>query len=74
MSQEFIKSGINSSSIQKASTQEKQLNYLLNSKLQETRFDEEYIKQWAEGKYQTDDYFLNWVKSIFKTENFLTIF
>jgi len=71
---EFIKAGINSSSIQKAVIQEKQLNYLLNSKIQENRFDQEYIKQWAERKYQTDDHFLNWVKSIFKTENFLTFF
>jgi hypothetical protein len=71
---EFIKAGVNSSSIQKAVIQEKQLNYLLNSKIQEDRFDQEYIKQWAERKYQTDDHFLNWVKSIFKTENFLTFF
>jgi len=54
--------------------QEKQLNYLLNSKIQEDRFDTEYLQQWANRKYQTDDYFLNWVKSIFKTENFLTFF
>jgi hypothetical protein len=71
---DFIKSGINSSSIQKAVTQEKQLSYLLNSKIQDDRFDTEYLKQWAERKYQTDDHFLNWVKSVFKTENFLTFF
>lgn len=72
VSQEFIKAAVNLSSIQKAVIQEKQLNYILNSKLQEDRFDTEYLKQWAERKYQTDDAFLNWVKSIFKTENFLT--
>lgn len=74
MSQEFIKAAYNSSSIQKAVIQEKQLSYILNSKLQEDRFDTEYLKQWAERKYQTDDHFLNWVKSIFKTDNFLTFY
>lgn len=72
VSKEFIKAAVNSASLQKAVIQEKQLNYILNSKLQEDRFDTEYLKQWADRKYQSDDAFLNWVKSIFKTENFLT--
>lgn len=74
VSTEFIRSAVNSASINKAVIQEKQLNYILNSKLQEDRFDTEYLKQWADRKCQSDDAFLNWVKSIFKTENFLTFF
>jgi len=74
VSQDFIKSGYNSASLQKAVTQEKQLNYILNSNLQEDRVDQQYLTQWAERNYQTSDFFLNWVKSIFKTENFLTFF
>ena len=74
MSKEFIKAGYNSASIQKAVTQERQLNYILNSSLQDDRVDQQYLNQWAERNYQTSDFFLNWVKSIFKTENFLTFF
>ena len=74
MSKEFIKAGYNSASLQKAVTQEKQLTYILNSSLQDDRVDSQYLIQWAERNYQTSDFFLNWVKSIFKTENFLTFF
>lgn len=74
MSRDFIKSGYNSASIQKAISQEKQLNYILNSNLQEDRLDSNYLTQWAERNYQTNDFFLNWIKSIFKTENFLTFY
>ena len=74
MSKDFIKSGYNSASIQKAISQEKQLNYILNSNLQDDRVDSNYLQQWAERNYQTNDFFLNWVKSIFRTENFLTFF
>jgi hypothetical protein len=72
VSREFIEKGYNQPSIQKAVTQQRQLNYLLNSKLQEDKFSSEYLKQWAERKFEGSDYFLNYVKSIFKTENFLT--
>jgi hypothetical protein len=74
VSKEFIKAGYNSASLQKAVTQEKQLTYILNSSLQDDRVDQQYLIQWAERNYQTSDFFLNWVKSIFKTENFLTFF
>lgn len=74
MSKEFIERAFNSDQIQRAVTQEEQLTYFLNSKLQDTRLDPNYIQQWAERKFQTNDSFLNWIRSIFKTENFLSFF
>jgi hypothetical protein len=74
MSKEFIEKAYNAKSINKASTQEAQLSYILTSKLQDNSLSNEYINSWANRKYQTNDYFLNWVKMIFKTENFLSFF
>lgn len=74
MSLDFIKKQHNSQSLHKAVEQERQLSYLLDSKLQENAPTDEYLKQWADRKYQTDDYFLNWIKTIFKTDNFLSFF
>lgn len=74
MSKEFIESAYNQSDIKKASLQEDNIRYFTTSDLQDKRIDENYLSQWAERKYQTNDTFLNWVKTIFKTENFLTFF
>jgi hypothetical protein len=71
---EFIQKQYNSSSIINAAKQETQLSYFTSSKLQDDRVDVEYLNEWANRKFQTDDYFLNWVKSIFKAENFLLLF
>jgi len=56
-----------------ACRQQKQLSYFTESKVQE-EVSSANIKQWAERKYQGNDYFLNFVKSVFKTENFLLIY
>lgn len=74
MSKEFIEKGFNSSSISEAANQEMQLSYFTESKLQQNRLDPEYITKWAERKFQTNDYFLNWVKSIFRSENALSFY
>ena len=74
MSLEFIKSKHNSNSLGQAVEQEKQLAYLTTSHLQENSPSDSYLRQWADRKYQTDDYFLNWIKSIFKDDNFLSFF
>ena len=74
MSLEFIQSKQNSSSLWKAVEQEKQLSYLTTSHLQESAPSDGYLKAWADRKYQTDDYFLNWIKSIFKDDNFLSFY
>jgi hypothetical protein len=44
------------------------------SDMQENYLTTEYLNTWAERKYQTHDYFLNFVKSVFKTDNFLSFF
>jgi hypothetical protein len=74
LSKEFIESQHNNRSIQRAVLQEKHLDYFINSDLQENRTDINYIQQWAERHFQTNDYFLNWVKQILKTENFLLFY
>jgi len=74
VSKDFINKQYNKSSIQDAANQEAQLSYFTNSSLQDNKIDSEYLTQWADRKYQSNDYFLNWIKSIFKEENFLTFF
>lgn len=73
MSKEFIEKGYNKNLITEASRQEHQLSYFTQSELQED-VTNEYLKQWAERSYQGNDYFLNFVKQVFKTENFLFFF
>lgn len=73
MSKEFIESRLGKNNLSEAIRQKKQLDYFTKSKVQED-FNQEYLDTWAERKYKTNDYFLNWVKGLFKTENFLSFF
>lgn len=71
MSKEFIEGRYGSSSLDKASRQYRQLSYFITSDIQEdVRSD--YFEQFIERKQYNNDVFLNWVKSIFKTKNFLS--
>lgn len=73
MSKKFIEKKCNSSSLDLAVRQQKQISYFITSEIQEeTRID--YFEQYAHRKYYTNDVFLNWVKSVFKTENFLSFY
>jgi hypothetical protein len=74
MSKEFIELKRNSKYLAEAVRQEKQLAYFTESDIQADFPSNEYFTQWAERKFETSDYFLNFVKSIFKTDNFLTFF
>lgn len=74
MSVEFIEKGYNQSYIKEASIQEDQLSYFTESKLQDNTLNDAYFQEWANRKYQTSDYFHNWIKSIFKESNFLKAF
>ena len=50
----------------------KQLKYYTNSEVQEdVRVD--YFEKYVDRKYYNNDVFLNWAKSIFKTDNFLSL-
>lgn len=73
MSKEFIRERFGSRHLSKAREQQKQLQYFTQSDVQED-ISLEYLEKWVHRKYRTDDYFLNFVKTIFKTENFLSFF
>jgi hypothetical protein len=73
VSKEFIEKGYNKSAISKAARQEQQLLYFTKSELQDD-VSTDYITAWAERNYKSNDYFLNFVKQVFKTENFLFFF
>jgi len=72
MSKEFIEKKCNSLSLDKAVRQKKQLDYFTISDIQED-VNVDYFEKYIERKYYTDDVFLNWVKGIFKTDNFLSL-
>ena len=74
MSKEFIESGINKASITNAAIQQDQLLYFTTSKLESNTLDTNLLQNWVERKYQGNDYFLNWVKKIFKTDNFIQFY
>lgn len=73
MPKDFIRSKSNSNDLFTACRQQKQLSYFTESIVQED-VTQSYINTWAESKYRTDDYFLNFVKTVFKQENFLLIY
>ena len=71
MSKEFIEAKYNSNSLNVAVRQYKQLSYFLQSQVSEEVRDDYYEKYVDRGFYN-DDIFLNWVKSVFKLDNFLS--
>tara|TARA_R110002167_G_scaffold364584_2_gene586795 strand:- start:314 stop:2041 length:1728 start_codon:yes stop_codon:yes gene_type:complete len=71
MSKEFIEAKYNSNSLDVAVRQYKQLSYFLQSQVsEEVRGD--YYKKYVDRGFYNNDIFLNWVKSVFKTDNFLS--
>jgi len=73
MSISFVQSRKNARNITIASKQQKQISYFTQSDIQQD-VTIEYLKQWANRNYRGDDYFLNWIKTIFRTENFLSFY
>lgn len=74
MSKEFVENRIGSSSIELARKQQKQLSYFTQSEIQQD-ITESYINAWATRNYtETNEFFLNWVKTVFKDANFLSFF
>lgn len=71
MSKEFIEAQYNRSSVEKAAIQEEQLTYFISSELQENRLNDTVINNWINRNNQSDNYFINWIKTIFKPENSL---
>jgi hypothetical protein len=73
MSLEFIKNRENARHLATAVRQQRQINYFVQSQVQENISDA-YLLTWAERNYQSNDFFLNWIKTIFKTDNFLSFY
>ena len=73
VSKDFIKNKSNYNDLLIAARQQKQLSYFTESKVQGD-ITQEYITAWANSKYRTNDNFLNFVKTVFKQENFLLIY
>ena len=70
---DFILKGLNGSDLSIAKRQQKQLDHFVISEVQED-ISIEYINNWAQKKYVTNDYFLNFIKTVFKEENFLSFY
>jgi len=73
LSKEFIEGRFNNDSIVKARKQQEELSYFTQSSIQED-ITQKYLDAWADRHYRTEDQFLNWVKTIFKEDNFLSVF
>lgn len=73
MSLDFIKNRKGADDLALASRQQKQISYFTQSNIQED-VSIAYLRQWANRNYRGDDYFLAWVKNIFKSQNFLSFY
>lgn len=73
MSKEFIERRTGKYLLEEAKHQQDQLAYFTTSKIQEN-VTEQMMKAWAQRKYITNDHFLNWIKTIFKTGHFLSFY
>lgn len=73
MSLDFIKEREGSKHLATARRQQRQLSYFLQSNIQED-VALEYFKTWAESNYRSNDDLFNWVKTVFRKENFLSFY
>ena len=73
MSKEFIEKRVGSASIAEAKRQQKELAYFTQSEIQQP-ITQQYLEQWAERQYAGSDDFLNWIKTIFGTNTFLSAY
>lgn len=70
---DFVRGKKNTLALAAAVRQQKQLSYFTQSHIQED-ITMEYLEQWANRKYAGTDFFLTWVKMIFRTDNFLSFY
>ena len=73
MEVDFIRQRKGKDGLELAARQQAQLSYFTRSSIQK-EVNIEYLKQWATRNYIGNDHFLNWVKAVFKTENFLAFY
>lgn len=70
---DFLKNRVNAKYISAAAKQQRDILYFIQSDIQDD-ITSEYIKAWVDLKYSTSEPFLNWVKTVFKEQNFLSFF
>lgn len=73
MSVDFIKKRYNETHIATAQRQQKQLSYFTQSEVQ-TEVTQAYLEQWVNRNFAGNDFFLTWMKTVLKTQNFLSFF
>lgn len=73
MSIQFIQERKGARHLTVASRQQKQISYFTQSDVQDD-ITLKYIQQYAQRNYRGNDYFLNWVKMIFRQPNFLSFY
>jgi len=73
VSKEFIEQRVGGKSIAEARRQQKELAYFTQSEIQQP-VTQQYLEQFAERKYTGSDEFLNWLKTIFGTNTFLSAY
>ncbi len=69
MSKEFIKRRVGSDQLEEAVRQQRQLSYFTQSEIQQD-LTQSWWDNWATNGYISDNDFLNWVRLIFKADNF----
>lgn len=70
---DFVRQEVNGKNLLDAQMQHKDLSYFTQSVLQRD-ITEEYLSQWVSRNYATNEKFLNWVKTVFKIDNFLSFY
>lgn len=73
MSVDFVKGRHGSNGLNIAKRQQKQLAYFTQSDVQDD-ITLKQIEQFAQRNFATSDYFLTWVKNLFKDDNFLAFY
>jgi hypothetical protein len=73
MSKEFIEKRKGADELNLAYRQQRQISYFTQSSIQED-ITIQYLEEWANRNYAGADYFLTWVKQIFKSRNFLSFY
>lgn len=73
MSVDFVKSKIGSLQLTVAQRQQAQLSYFTESSVQK-EITQAYLEQWAQRKYANTDYFITWIKMIFREDNFMSFY
>lgn len=73
MPKEFVKGKVGSVDLTEAVKQQRDLSYFTQSVIQDD-VTSTYVENWADRKYATNDMFLNYVKQVFRTDNFIAFF